>query len=100
MPAGAWNEFEEAARELRALEGLDGLAGWDQETGMPPKGFATRGTQRAVLRSILHERLVGQRLGDLLESAAALPNLNDRQRALIRVVRHDRDRDMALPQRL
>jgi carboxypeptidase Taq len=100
MTIATWTAFEDAARELRSLEALDGLVGWDQETMMPPKAASARGSQRAALRGVVHEKLISDRFGELLESAAAAPGLDDRQQALIRVVRHDRKREMGVPLRL
>lgn len=96
----AWNEFEAAVREWRSLESIDALAGWDQETMLPPQAAAARSSHRAALRGVLHERLTGPQLGELLERAAALPDLDDRQQALVRVVRRDRERETKLPARL
>lgn len=96
----AWNAFEAAARELRSLEALDGLVGWDQETMMPPKAAGARGSQRAALRGVIHEKLTSPSFGELLENAAALPDLGEQQQALLRVVRHDRKRESGVPLRL
>jgi carboxypeptidase Taq len=96
----AWSDFEAAAKEIRALESLDALAGWDLETFMPPKGAEARSLQRAVMKGVIHEKLTGARFGDLLEAAAAQSDLDERQQALLRVVRRDRDRELKLPARL
>src|SRR5262245_4672532 len=94
----AWNTFEDAVKELRALESLDALAGWDSETYMPPKAAELRSVQRAAMRGVIHEKLTSERLGQLLDAASQL-DLNERQTGLVRVVRRDREREMQLPAR-
>jgi carboxypeptidase Taq len=96
----AWSHFEAAAREIRALESIDGLAGWDQETFMPANGAEARATQRAALKGVIHEKLTHDRFGELLERAAAVDGLDTRQLAMIRAVRRDREREIRLPLRL
>jgi carboxypeptidase Taq len=98
--AERWNAFEDATRQIRALEALDGLANWDQETMMPVRAAEARGTQRGALRAVIHEKLTGAPLGELLDAAGALPQLDARQQALVRIVRRDRDREMRVPVRL
>lgn len=93
-----WHEFEEAVREIRSLEALDALAGWDAETYMPPKAADRRASQRAAVRGVIHEKLVGERLGRLLDDVSAL-SLDDAQAAEVRCVRRDRARESQLPHR-
>ena len=42
-------------QELRDLGGLIGLATWDQETYLPPKGAESRAFQLSTLQGIHHE---------------------------------------------
>jgi carboxypeptidase Taq len=82
--------------ELADLAGLAGLATWDQQTYLPPKGEAARGHQLAAIQGVLHERLVDPALGELLERAAAGP-LEDDQRAMVRRLARERDRSLRVP---
>jgi carboxypeptidase Taq len=95
-----WTQLEDATRQLRSLEALDGLAGWDQETMMPPRAAESRGAQRGALRAVIHDRLIGPQLGYLIERADASREATERQRALVRVIRRDREREMRVPVRL
>lgn len=90
----------ERMRELRDLSGLSELAGWDQETFMPPKAAESRAHQLATLKGIHHERLVDPRLGELLAWAVGNPALSDDQRAMARVLTRDRDRAVNVPKAL
>lgn len=95
-----WSEFEERARELKALEGASGLLGWDQETYMPRKAAEARARQQAALQGVIHEKLCHPRMGELLEALAIEPGLSEEQAATVRAVRWDRDRATKLPARL
>lgn len=80
--------------ELRDLAGVINLASWDQETYMPRKAEGARASQLSTLQGLYHERLVDPRVGDWL--AAERPESFD-ERALVRVVRRERDRAVKLP---
>src|SRR5690242_3701345 len=83
-------------QELKDLTGLVGLATWDQQTFLPPKGEGARTHQLAAIQAILHERLVDPALGELLARAAAGP-LEDDERAMVRVLSRERDRAVRVP---
>jgi carboxypeptidase Taq len=87
-------------RELRDLGGLIALATWDQETYLPPKAADSRAHQLSTLQGIHHERLVDPWLGELLAWAAEHPGLTDDQRAMARVLTHERDREVKVPKKL
>jgi carboxypeptidase Taq len=87
-------------QELRDLGGLIGLATWDQETYLPPKAAESRAFQLSTLQGIHHERLVDPRLGELLAWAAEHKALTDDQRAMARVLTHERDRAVKVPRAL
>jgi carboxypeptidase Taq len=87
-------------QELRDLGGLIGLASWDQETYLPPKGAESRASQLSTLQGIRHERLVDPRLGELLSWALGNKGLTDDQRAMARVLSHERDRAVKVPRAL
>lgn len=87
-------------QELKDLQGVIGLATWDQETYMPAKAEEARAHQLSTLQGIHHERLVDPRLGEVLAWAAARPDLDADQRAMVRVLTHERDRAVRVPQAL
>ena len=53
------------------LDGAAELAGWDQQTKMPPNGGQARAELLATLASLRHETFTDDETGRLLESAAA-----------------------------
>lgn len=87
-------------QELKDLGGLIGLATWDQETYLPEKAHAARAKQLATLQAIYHERLVAPELGDLLGECAARAELTPDEKAMVRVLGHERDRAVKIPERL
>jgi carboxypeptidase Taq len=81
-------------QELRDLGALSGLASWDQETYMPPKAEAARGSQLGTIQGLYHERLTDPRLGDwLAQAAATTPD----EKAMVRVLTRERDRALKVP---
>ncbi|MBI2193430.1 MAG: carboxypeptidase M32 [Planctomycetes bacterium] len=58
-------------KELHHLGSISGLVSWDQETYMPPKAGADRAEQLALLSSLIHQRLISDEMGELLETLRA-----------------------------
>ena len=96
-------ELKDRLAKLTDLRRAEGLLVWDMQVFMPPGGAPTRATQLATLEEVLHERLVDERLGDLLEELApyeaSLPHDSD-DASLIRVARRDWDRARRVPAEL
>ena len=98
--------LRERLAELADIEAVSGLLGWDQETMMPPGGVHARAEHLATLDRIAHELLTAPDVGNWLESlngdvAPAAPEVTpagephvpaDRDAALVRVARRDRDK--------
>src|SRR5262249_46105177 len=95
----AFDTLLERMHELKDLSGLIGLAWWDQETYLPPKGMQARAHQLAAIQGLYHQRLVDPALGELLEGARAEP-LDDDQRAMIRVLSRERERSVRVSVKL
>ncbi len=87
-------------QELKDLNGIIGLATWDQETYLPPKANPARAGQLSTLQGLYHERLVDPRLGDVLAWASEQLDFTDDQRAMVRVLTLERDRAVKVPQAL
>src|SRR5262245_44274251 len=87
-------------QELRDLQGVIGLATWDQETYLPAKGESARAHQLATLQGLHHERLVDPWLGEALAQAAEQQELEADPRAMVRVLTLERDRAVRVPQAL
>ncbi|MBZ4421038.1 carboxypeptidase M32 [Myxococcus sp. RHSTA-1-4] len=83
-------------QELRDLQGLIGLATWDQETYLPAKAGPARAHQLSTLQGLHHERLVDPRLGEALAKAST-QDLSEDERAMVRVLSRDREREVRVP---
>ncbi len=96
-------ELRERLAKLTDLRRTGGVLAYDMQVFMPPGGSPTRAAQLATLEEIVHERLVDERLGELLEELApyeaSLPHDSD-DACLIRVARRDRDRAVRVPAEL
>jgi carboxypeptidase Taq len=89
--------------EIRDLERTASLLAWDQETMLPPDGAAARADQRATLGRVVHERLVSEELGRLLEELRgeeeSLPRESD-DACLIRLLRREHEKARRVPTEL
>ncbi|MFL5946080.1 MAG: carboxypeptidase M32 [Gaiellaceae bacterium] len=76
--------------ELADLKHAEALADWDSRVSMPPEGAADRAEVLGTLARLMHERLVSDELGELLETLADVDDETDR--ALVRVTRREWER--------
>jgi len=96
-------QLKDRLAKLTDLRRAEGLLVWDMQVFMPPGGAPTRATQLATLEEVVHERLIDEGLGELLEELApyeaSLPHDSD-DASLIRVARRDWDRARRVPAEL
>ena len=92
----AWTELTERTTELKALEGLMGMAEWDQQVMMPSAGSGARGAQMSLLSGLHHTKLTDGRVGELL-SALAEQDLDVARAASVRNLRREYDRATKVP---
>ncbi len=86
--------------ELWDLVKLSGLAAWDQQTMMPPRGGGVRAHQLATVSKLVHDRLVSDEIGALLEELRPYEEslgYDSDAASLIRVARRDRDKELRVP---
>ena len=96
-----WELFERRMQELEDLESAGGLLSWDEQTYCPPKGREARAQHLATLAAVTHERLVDPAYGELVDALIEDgADLSEAQRAMVRNVKHDRDRAVRLPAEL
>lgn len=69
MSKQKYDDFVKRMQTFTDLSGLGGIAGWDMQTHMPPKGAAVRGERLATLTRIAHGMLVDKATGDLIDGA-------------------------------
>lgn len=65
--ASRYRELKERLAEVWDLGKVAGLASWDQQTMMPPKGASARAAQLGTLSKLAHERFVADEVGRLLD---------------------------------
>lgn len=100
--AGFDATYAELLRHTRRAADLASAAAvlfWDQATYMPRQGAAARGRQMALLEKLAHEAVSDPRLGELLATLEAHPDLDaeDVPAAVVRVARRDHDRATRVP---
>jgi carboxypeptidase Taq len=88
-------------KDTSALSSISGLLAWDQETKMPPRGVTARAEQSAMIASVIHERAVDPKFGDLLRKLSDnAGRLTPSQRANVRERLRDYEKSIKLPPKL
>ncbi len=85
---------------VRDLEMAAAVMGWDQEVAMPPGGVQTRADQLTTLQSLMHQYLVDEEMGALLEalrSYEAELDPDSDEASIIRVNRRDYEQEVRVP---
>jgi carboxypeptidase Taq len=80
-----------------------GLAGWDQQTKMPPRGANSRAEVIATLAGVIHERSTSPEIGqhlDELRSFEAEHDYASIEASLVRVTRREYDKLKRVPAEL
>lgn len=97
--AETWEALEQRVRELGELRRVMALLSWDRQTTMPARGVEARARAISTVAVLRHRHMIAPELGELLDAAEAGP-LDAHQAAVVRLVRHDRDRSLRLPDEL
>jgi carboxypeptidase Taq len=95
-----YEQLRERLGQLWDIAKLAGLAGWDQQTMMPPQGAGVRARQLATASQLVHELLVSEELGTLLEELRSYEESLDYdsdEASLIRVARRDHEKELRVP---
>ncbi|MSQ94442.1 MAG: carboxypeptidase M32 [Gemmataceae bacterium] len=96
----AYHDLIDGFKNVRLLESIGALVGWDQHTYMPVKGAGHRAEQMGYLAKLGHEKLtapaIGQLLGEL-ERAAATDEI---ERVNVREIRRVYNRAVKMPSKL
>jgi carboxypeptidase Taq len=98
-----YGELRDYLAEVWDFVKVGGLAGWDQQTMMPPQGAGVRARQLATVSKLVHQRVVSDELGELLEELRPYEESLDHESdeaSLIRVTRRDRDKELCVPAEL
>ncbi len=98
--AAAQSGLREQIRELRHLDHVIALLGWDEETMLPAMGRDERGEQLATLEGLRHALLTSENLGDLIERVAADFSDGSNWPRELELLRRLRRQAVAIPQDL
>jgi carboxypeptidase Taq len=96
-------ELIDRFRDVRMLESVGALVGWDQHTYMPPKGAGHRAEQMGYLAKLGHAQLTSPRIGDLLrqlETWSVMKKPETTEAVNIREIRRTYDRAVKMPPKL
>ncbi len=89
----SYAEYQTLTQKAADFNNAAAVLSWDQETYMPPKGFALRGRQLATLALAAHEILTSACYAQLLHDLGQDDTLSDTER--INVVRSAEDYEKA-----
>jgi len=94
----SYTRYQEITQKAADLNYAAAVLGWDQETYMPPKGYAARGRQLATLATHAHGLLTSAEYGDLLRQLNTATDLTDLQLANVRLSFEDYEKAARLPE--
>jgi carboxypeptidase Taq len=86
--------------EITRLNYIRSLLGWDEQVNLPPGSFGGRAEQNALMSKIVHERLISDKIGNLIKECEKLDNLDLIDAAFIREAKRDYDQEVKLPTKL
>jgi carboxypeptidase Taq len=101
--SSALDRLRAALAEIADLRHAESLLEWDSRVSMPRRGAASRADASATIARMVHERAVGDEIGELLAQLEPLEHELDPHSvdgALIRVTRRDWERYRAVPAEL
>jgi carboxypeptidase Taq len=93
----ALDRFTALWREVQDLNHTSAVLQWDQETYMPPRGQAGRGSQLATLAGISHERLTCSAMADAVAALEEAAEPGSDLEAMAREARRVHDRAARVP---
>jgi carboxypeptidase Taq len=85
----AWDKLVARLDEMHDFSSALKVLHWDQQVMMPPGGAAARARVVATIESAAHRLLTSPEIGDLIEELSATGDLDDVQRASVRVLARD-----------
>jgi len=93
-------ELKRRLAEIDDLQRTQLLLAWDTEVWMPPAGERSRGAHLATLETIVHDRQIDDRIGELLDGlepyASTLPRDAD-DACLVRAARRSWEKNRRIP---
>ena len=95
----AYETLLEKYRRVANVRNASGILSWDQQVMMPDAGTPARSQQLSTLSSLSHDLLTDDAVGDALDELEAT-ELRDEQAAVVREIRREYDRAVAVPSEL
>lgn len=77
---------------------IGAVLSWDQETYMPPRAIEERSDQLALIEGLAHQKAVDPEIGELLAALEAKDDLDPVEKAYVRVMRREYDRETKFPE--
>lgn len=97
---GDWQAFLDHYREIRDLNNIESVLGWDQSTYLPEAAAEGRGRQQALLSRLAHAHATDADYGRLLERLGNRGDLGPEQERTLALARKAFGRSTRLPERL
>lgn len=92
-----YDRYQEISQKAADLNYAAAVLGWDQETYMPPKGFAARGRQLATLATQAHALLTSDEYHKVLQELSGADGLTSEQAANVQLSIEDFEKASRLP---
>ncbi len=86
--------------EIRKIQYIDELLGWDQSVNMPKGSIIGRAEQRQFIRKLIHTKIKSDKTGELIKNAEKLDNLSHTDLALIRETKREYEHAIKIPDEL
>lgn len=100
MPAHAYAQLCDHAREVSLLASTESILSWDQETYMPAKALAFRARQMSWLSGKAHAMATGRMMQKLLAQAHSARFRDPKSEANLLVMTEEYERNAKIPNRL
>lgn len=97
--SSAYAQLLNHVKQSSALGQIAGVLSWDQEVMMPPNGAPMRAEQMGALEVVSHAHRTDSRIGKWLEEIK-VDELDEVQKANVRLVRKSYDRSTKIPAKL
>lgn len=95
-----YSQLCDHTRKTALLQSTLALLDWDQQTMLPRNANEHRSDQIALLSSLIHERSTDVKLGDWLGELSDSPSVDPEEKATVRVLKKQYERETKLPARL
>ena len=89
--------LKEYVREISEIQSAVALCAWDQRTHLPEKGAEARAKVVGRLERMAFERVVSDRMGELIAAAEREGARSEVDQAIVRVWKRDHTRHRAIP---